>query len=477
MIKDQIRIHAHQSFEVKLDFPVMDFSSGTTDFGMDMFLFLPPALDTNKHNFTRHDFYRSLKSYIRLATPVYSFAEIADQDSVLNTRLYKSIIPAVAVFEKKTKNTPNILIKRYASIVNQGLSSEVKRLLLIKNREEQEEATSLFVQDCFKMRKWFTELTATIIDQSTNDDIKKTIRLADEYESLMLEGHLYVLSNGLTTKLTDGSQAIQSLHKLVLHEMKYRQKAKYPSVAFNHQSNEHVLHRKGRIKRYIESNLFLNTDTRKEGVFYEQLFFSLAAGVAMVFATTVAFASQQVFGNLTLPFFIALVISYMFKDRIKELTRLYFDRQRKKMLFDFRTTISIQKNILIGAMRESFRFERRDFLPPQIREARESMRVTKISEEWIGDKVIHYKTKISISSKKTRRLDDFQGLTQIFRFNISAFTMKMDDHEKEVFIKSKKKLKHQLINRVYHLNLIFRFTSGNEERYKYYKLITDKQGI
>jgi hypothetical protein len=105
------------------------------------------------------------------------------------------------------------------------------------------------------------------------------------------------------------------------------------------------------------------------------------------------------------------------------------------------------------------------------------MRVTEISEEWIGDKVIHYKTKISISSKKTRRLDDFQGLTQIFRFNISAFTMKMDDHEKEVFIKSKKKLKHQLINRVYHLNLIFRFTSGNEERYKYYKLITDKQGI
>jgi len=53
----------------------------------------------------------------------------------------------------------------------------------------------------------------------------------------------------------------------------------------------------------------------------------------------------------------------------------------------------------------------------------------------------------------------------------------MDDQEKEVFIKSKKQLKRQMIHRVYHLNLIFRFTSGNEVQYKYYKLITNKLGI
>jgi len=197
----------------------------------------------------------------------------------------------------------------------------------------------------------------------------------------------------------------------------------------------------------------------------------------MVFATTIAFASQYAFGNLTMPFFVVLVISYMFKDRIKELSRLYFDRKRKKMFFDFRTAISLQKHIQIGYMRESFRFEKLNYLPKEIKESRERMRVTEISEEWIGDKVLHYKTQINISAKKTRKLEDFDGLTQIFRLNISSFTTKMDDHEKEIFIKSKKQLKRQMIHRVYHLNLIFRFTCGSEVQYKYYKLITNKLGI
>ena len=37
----------------------------------------------------------------------------------------------------------------------------------------------------------------------------------------------------------------------------------------------------------------------------------------MIFATGIAFAFQQKYGNFTIPLFVALVISYMLKDRIK----------------------------------------------------------------------------------------------------------------------------------------------------------------
>jgi hypothetical protein len=477
MIKDQIKVHARQSFEVKLDFPAKDFLTGNADFGMDMFLFLPPALDVNRHNFTKQDFYKSLKSYIRLSSPSLDMKMVLDKQSQLNVGLDGFISDAASLKTDRSEHVLTRKIKRYVSSINRSLGDEVKHLLRLKDMEKKQNETGEFIQNCYEIRNLFRDFLQKICVAGLSENSIKAARLADEYQSLMLEGHLYVLINGLTHKLDPSSKTMQDLHHLVLDEIRYRKKVDYPSVASNSRSNEHLLHRRGRLKRYIESNLFLNTDTRKEGVFYEQLFFSLAAGLAMVFATAIAFASQYAFGNLTMPFFIVLVISYMFKDRIKELSRMYFDKQRKKMFFDFRTAISLQKQLQIGYMRESFRFEKRKYLPPQVRAARERMRVTEISEEWIGDKVIHYKTQINMSARKTRKVEDFEGLTQIFRINITPFTTKMDDHEKEVFIKSKSQLKRQLINRVYHLNLIFRFTSGKDVKYKYYKLITDKLGV
>ena len=477
MIKDQIKVHARQSFEIKLDFPAMDFSTGKADFGMDMFLFLPPSLDVNRHNFTKHDFYKSLKSYIRLSTPSFTLEEVLEVSSTINAELNSAIDQARLWKNDKLKNALIRKIKRYVSSADRSVGEEVKRLLVIKDLEVKEIEVGKFGQHCYQLRMLFRTFLDKIVGGDFAESVVKAARLSEEYQSVMLEGHLYVLINGVSLKLDQKSKSLQDLSQLVMDEISYRKKVHYLSVASNSKSNEHLLHRRGRLKRYIESNLFLNTDTRKEGVFYEQMFFSLAAGLAMVFATAVAFASQYAFGNLTLPFFIMLVISYMFKDRIKELSRLYFDKQRKKMFFDFRTAISMQKQLQIGFMRESFRFEKRAYLPPQVREARERMRVTEISEEWIGDKVIHYKTQINIAARKTRKVEDFDGLTQIFRVNIIPFTTKMDDHEKEIFIKSKKQLKRQLIHRVYHLNLIFRFTSGEEVQYKYYKLITDKLGV
>jgi hypothetical protein len=477
MIKDQIKTHAGQSFEVKLDFPANDFSGRTAHFGMDMFLFLPPALDINKHNFTKHDFYKSLKTYIRLSTPSYPMTEFLNSDAFVIKELYTALDEAV---QAKTQRQANILIrriKRYVSVINKGVGDEVKRVLLVRDKALTESEVNAFITDCYQLRETYGFFLAKVMTTDISDNVKKAARWGDEYQSLMLEGQLHTLVNGLSGKFGQPSDIVNRLHQLVLSEISYRKRAQYPSVAKIGANNEHLFHRRGRLKRYIESNLFLNTDTRREGVLYEQVFFSLAAGLAMVFATTIAFASQYAFGNLTMPFFVVLVISYMFKDRIKELSRLYFDRKRKKMFFDFRTAISLQKHIQIGYMRESFRFEKLNYLPKEIKESRERMRVTEISEEWIGDKVLHYKTQINISAKKTRKLEDFDGLTQIFRLNISPFTTKMDDHEKEIFIKSKKQLKRQMIHRVYHLNLIFRFTCGSEVQYKYYKLITNKLGI
>ena len=106
--------------------------------------------------------------------------------------------------------------------------------------------------------------------------------------------------------------------------------------------NSNLVYRWGVLKKYIESDLFLSIDKRKSGVITEQVYYSLAAGLSMIFATFISFFFQKKYGNFTTPFFFALVISYMLKDRIKEIVRYLFANNRKIRYFDNKTTLSIK---------------------------------------------------------------------------------------------------------------------------------------
>ena len=100
---------------------------------------------------------------------------------------------------------------------------------------------------------------------------------------------------------------------------------------------------------------FLNAKKKREGIIAEQVYFSVAAGISMIFATAIAFSFQQRYGNFTMPFFVALVVSYMLKDRIKELFRYYFAHKHRSKYFDNKTTFGIGHN-QIGWSREGFDF-------------------------------------------------------------------------------------------------------------------------
>jgi hypothetical protein len=230
------------------------------------------------------------------------------------------------------------------------------------------------------------------------------------------------------------------------------------------------------LKKFIESNLFLNTDTRREAVLMEQMMFAIAAGVAMVFATGVAFLSQMIYGNLSLPFFIALVISYMFKDRIKELMRYYLDKKHKKFFADYRTSIFSPQKKKMGELKESFYFVKKKNLPKDIIEARRKIQKTDLGIELKTEKVMLFQNQIKLL-KNQGNTEGFEGITQILRYNIWDLTFKMDDPEKEVYYVKKSGLKQINVERVYHLNLVMRYSMDEESVIKAYRVVASKQGI
>ena len=475
MVKSYIKKHDQMSFEAKLEFPAKGNRGTRNDSNFDIYLFLPSGLDINKYNYSNRDFYNSLKGNIRLTTPFFLLENIIDGDKSPFLRLINSIELYLSSLTHETKADYEMQIKRFCSVFGVALRYEVNRILRTNNSKEREKLIKKFAGNIKNARNHYKSLGDKIDIYKQDKDFIAIYRFADEYQSLLVEKHLFTLVSHLHLKQNNKEQFSELLDKIVLGEMNYRTEKGYPSVAKSNRSNEDVLHRSGRLKKFIESNLFLNTDTAKEGVLVEQVLFSIAAGIAMVFATGVAFASQMIYGNLSLPFFIALVISYMFKDRIKELIRVYLDKKYQKMFYDYKTNIYPQNKKKIGYLKESFHFELHEHLPKEIIDVRNSMRSTEITEESLGETVIHYRTKVKIDTKDT--IEDFFGITQILRLNILNFTGKMDDPEKEVFIRTKKGFKRAFADRVYHINMILTYSNDDYFEIKPYKLIANRKGI
>ena len=82
-----------------------------------------------------------------------------------------------------------------------------------------------------------------------------------------------------------------------------------------------MLYRWRSLKKFISSQLFLTVKMREGNPWLLQSLYGIAAAVSMVFATVVAFVWQGKYGALSWNLFLALVIAYIFKDRLKDWMR------------------------------------------------------------------------------------------------------------------------------------------------------------
>jgi hypothetical protein len=70
-----------------------------------------------------------------------------------------------------------------------------------------------------------------------------------------------------------------------------------------------------------------------------------------------------------------------------------------------------------------------------------------------------------------------EGINNIMRFDISKFLSKMDNPQKSLFILDALGHKEIIGKRVYHLNLIIKYTSMLETTYKRFRIVLNREGI
>lgn len=478
MIQNSVKIHDNFSLEIKSIYENTS-KRKKTKYDTITYLFIPNGLHINNQTYPKTKFYNDVKVYIRYNASEYTLEEIIN----LKTGPLNLFIKSVKNIVKEKSTKKNILdfeakVKLLGAILNNSLKLQTHYFKFQKLADLQ-----LSNQEFFNQLKEILHIYRTqipIIENSSLDEnIKNIIKLGDEYLSNISNYYTIQLLEHFKKISTEKSD-LKIIIQFIKEEQEYRKTQNFDISKDDDYYDETLLHKRSQLKKYIDGVLFLTRDVRKDGAFVEQSVFAIAAGLAMVFSTGIAFYYQQVYGNFTLPFFIALVVGYMFKDRIKASIGLLFISKASSFFYDYKIKIKDLQNNLIGITKENFVFVPFEKLGPKVKKHRVKDGYLDADYDFYGEQIIQYKRKIEVYPKKFgQEISDkrLNSLVDITRISFNRFITQMDDPKKSYSILKKGKIINRVGNKIYHINVIQKFYSEQGIEFKRYRIIMNRKGI
>ena len=429
MIELTTKIHDKFTLEFKVGFNTDNAVKPMRycDFVMNTWIFVPNSLDINAAKYSKDDFYRDLKSGVRLITPSYGLHDLANDELLLPNKALINNFNNLSIAPDDTQDLIHA-IKMYCAIAKSAIRDESHAIIQQQNIEGIVKSTTLFLDDSCKLIHRFRDLLNRL-NEETDERIQQVLYYGDEFLSNVLEKYTYRIHDAIRHSHPEVYPILEMHFKeVLLNERAYREQLGYLCVkADDPDGNADFVFRASLLKKFTESDLYLNATKRKNTFLVEQILYSLAAGAAMVVATLSSFFFQQRYGNFTLPFLIALVISYMFKDRLKDWLRLLFARRVSSKVFDTRTDFRI-KGKHIGWSKDSVDFIDSEKVLPEVMKLRSR---NPLFAEVSGkdEKVILFRKKVQLWPHELSKASPYplRGINDILRYSIMEYTRKMDN--------------------------------------------------
>ena len=323
MLHIEAKIHDRLTLEYKVGNSHDADPLPVSDFVMNTWVFVPDALYINPKTYPKSEFYRDVRSQVRLMTPVYGLHELVEADAPPFVRLEETC--ARVVDEEEGEAVAADLehrLKMLACVVRSALRSRVRALELERDAERclslLEETLSDLEQVEHRMRRPFEGADRGRMPEG----VLGAASVADRYVGAMALYYLSRLSERLYGRFATCRGRIEALLGAYFDRAALRRAAlgqPFPAPGAGADAAGAWLDEVAALRREVERDLYLEARKRNNTFVARQVAFMVAAGLSMVFATLVSFSFQQTYGNFTLPLFVALVVSYMMKDRIKDL--------------------------------------------------------------------------------------------------------------------------------------------------------------
>ncbi|MEN8124403.1 MAG: hypothetical protein ABFR32_04670 [Bacteroidota bacterium] len=476
MISESVKIHDKFSVVINVTYDKI-FKRKKSKYTTLTYLFFPDSLNINSKTYPETKFYNDVRLFLKYDTPNYTLNDINIGERSLLENLKKNTDKYIKNRSDKNRSRFKDQVKMFVATFSSLMIEETDSL--IKTKELSTDDIEEFLEKTRLILSEFRTFVSIIKNSSLKDVNKNVVFYADEHMSNVVELQLMKLFNHLQNKKFE-NHCLDLVVSIINSEQKYKKQKVYDSPKDKNINPEELLYKRNQLKKYIESVFFLNQDIRKDGAIFEQTILAFSAGLAMVFSTGIAFYYQQIYGNFTMPFFIALVISYMLKDRIKGLISLMFISRSSSLFYDYKIKITNSSDKKVGRIKENFVFVPLKKLGSKVKKHRLKDLIIKMSSASLSEQVIQYKKKIIIYPKKFG--DDLPdeniiGLTDITRLNFHRFIQYMDDPKKDYILIKKGEVYNKVANKIYHINIIQKYYTEEGVEFKRYRVIMNRNGI
>ncbi len=460
---------------------------------VETFFFLPDNLDVNPDCYSKEDFYRSMKQYLRLKTPAVLLKAIADDKPDSPLELLSDAAEQVAgTTQGEASEYFHKQIKMFCSIFKSSLRDETSHLIKQLQTLDCSRHIEVYNLQIQAVIGRFRELLIILNTPLVAEHDREMFRHADEFISLTANkyrGKLYEMLSRVEVEKRKNLKQVQLSLKILWQgmrsELEYREQNSYVGVPCMATKNEEVVYRESMLKKVMASILGLKTSRRRNGVWLEHLLLGMAAGIAMAFATLVAIAGQRYFllDQLSLAFFVLCVAAYIGKDRIKEWLKEYFQHKMRTRIFDYKTQISASWDDEVGYSQESMMFLEAEKLPQDVLDHRNRNFLSGMESSNYGEQVIWYRKTVALNEHKIDLplpYKNIEGIVDIMRFNVEDFLHRMDNpYRRWLYPNNSGSVVPESAHRVYYVHVVMKY--GVEGRpdscFRCFRLVLDRDGI
>ena len=480
MITIQAKKHDEFSVEFKFGFDG-DGKAEKNVYAVNSWVFVPNSIGINPENYGKKQFYRDIKSNVRLITPVFSIKEIADKEALPLKSLRTAFEALASNVNQTTIDAYEYHLKMFSAIFKSAVRDFEAYVRTVKVIEDAGYLLQDYITGVDAALTAYRSLYRIIDIPKVPENLRGHFFLCDEFMSYIVEMRTIRIIRKVDSSKHPENLADRraELVNFISQEREYKKHRGYGVVHEKSHHNRHVVYHHGMLKKFVESELYIRLDKKRDGVAVEQIYYSLAAGLAMIFATAVAWHTQVRYGNITWPLFLVLVVSYMMKDRIKDLLRYYFAHKLGNKYFDKKATIEIGKKT-VGQIKEGVDFISASKTPDNVLELRNESATIDDATRIFEEKIILYRKRVTIDGAALAENDDYPmtGVNEIMRLHLNRFTQKMDNPEVPIdVIGEDGNISTVKVQKIYYINIVFQLQHFAVSTYRHFRIAMTRNGI
>lgn len=465
------RVTTHGTHQIELVLRYAIPSQSPRDrYDLDVYFFLPYHLAVDEEHYPSRQFFQHLKSYVRMLPGAISFVNLANSDCLCSplTRIRN-----ILAENHLARTMPvNNLLYEFRMLVNmhheefRGLRQLIQAM--VKDdapARDIEPRIRQVLHDHDHFLTAFRQLPLQLTDTRVPDTLRDALAWAEEAISVKT-GREYHKLRLLCQIRPELAELEGELIARCRQEQAFRTERKFSTVICpeNPVTGETFLYREGILKKWAQSSTYMSVARSKTTTQIGHILAGLAAAVAMLFAVAAMFLAERLFVSYSLPWALLIIVSYMFKDRIKEILRGLLLRWQPKLVADDISKLVDPRTCgKVGRSCSRARYLRPANVPDYARRLRQ-MAVNPFRHVLPAESVLHFHNELKLYNRDLLSSHSrLEGIGALFRVRIDPWLHQMDDPNNRIYYVSEEGAKALEANRVYHVNVVVRVSRKEDE--------------